>query len=154
MIIDHLVNSPIFRDLSIDEIESIAHFCDFILLEDGVLLLQEDDEDYQSLFLLVSGSLEIVSNKGSAMSDEVALSVQEKDLVGDIAWLTKQTRIASVRTRAVAEIVKINGAALDQFIEDHPKAGCTILRNICVTLCERMKSTNTLLTQLLLNHGL
>jgi len=152
MIIDHLAESHIFSQLGIEDLETIAKFAEFKRLDDNYLLIKEGSEDDFSIYILVSGALEIVSSRDENISSEVVISHQEKDLFGEIAWVTREKRIASVRTHGAAEIIRINGEWLDSFIDDNPKVGCKILRNVSMALCQRIKGNNTLIKQILWNY--
>ncbi len=152
MLIDNIIKSPIFAELKFDEIETIASFSNYMVLDDNHLLISEDDDDDHAIYLLAKGSLEIVSSKDANISSEVVISHQEKDLFGEIAWITREKRTASVKTHGPSDVVRINGDKLDEFILSNPKAGCVILRNVSRSLCERIKGNNILIKQILWNY--
>ena len=152
MIIDHILESPIFSHLKFDELETITAFADYKRLDDNYMLIHEGDEDDHAIYILVSGALEIVSSQNENISSEVVISHQDKDLFGEIAWITREKRTASVRTHGASEVIRINGDSLAAFIEENPEAGCRILRNVSIALCKRIKGNNTLIKQILWNY--
>jgi len=151
MLIEQLKQSSLFQRLDTTALADIATFCKLIELEDGDILLRENDTENNDIFLLLSGSLEIVSNRDENISNEVAISVHEKDIFGEIAWLTGQRRTASVRAHGTSLVIRIDGRSLHNFIEDNPKTGCSILKSVALILSDRVKASNTLVKQILWN---
>lgn len=152
MLIDHLKESTLFSRLEIAALADIAAFCEYIELDDGDVLLREHDPENNDIYLLITGSLEIVSNHDNNISNEITISVHEKDIFGEIAWLTGQQRTASVRSHGPSHVIRIDGKRLHDFIEQNPPTGCDILKSVALILSDRVKASNTLIKQILWNN--
>lgn len=152
MLIDQLKESSLFKPLTTSELADIAAFCELMELDDGDVLLREDDPENNDIFQLLEGSLEIVSNCSKNISNEVAISVHEKDIFGEISWLTGQKRTASVRAHGAAKVIRIDGNGLHKFIDNNPKTGCTIFKSVALVLSERVRESNILIKQILWNN--
>ena len=152
--ISDLEQTNFFRDLSLEQIEEIAPFCELLQLSDGEIMIQEGDKGGNDLFHLLSGSVEIVSNDTSILSNEVVLSKEEKELFGEISWLTNCKRTASVRCRGPVEAIRIEGKALMEFLEKNPDIGFLIMRRVALIMSERIEETDDLMKQILWNTGL
>lgn len=154
-ILYELEHTTLFKDVDFKELGRIAQFCTLHTYGEGDFLLEEHKGrgDFD-LFVLRSGTVEVVSNNSSWVSGEVVLSSQDKELFGEISWLTKKKRTASVRCRSAAEVIRIDGAQLEAFIEANPKAGLTIMRHVALMLGERLSETDNLLKQILWNSGI
>ena len=105
--ISDLEQAKFFYDLSPKQLEEIAPFCKLLQLSDGEIMIQEGGTGGNDLFYLLSGSVEIVSNNTSILSNEVVLSKEDKELFGEISWLTNCKRTASVRCRGPVEVIRI-----------------------------------------------
>lgn len=152
MLIDQLNESSLFNQLETSVLVDIATFSEKIELDDGEVLLRENDPENNDIYLLLSGSLEIISNCDENISSEVAISVHEKDIFGEISWLTGQKRTASVRAHGPCHIIRIDGPKLHHFIDQNPTTGCMILKSVALILSDRVKASNTLIKQILWNN--
>jgi hypothetical protein len=77
---EKLLNLELFEDLSGDEIDEISVFSKMLNLDDGAILIYENDIDRFDLYVLCKGSLEVVSSNADATSAEVVISKDEKDI--------------------------------------------------------------------------
>ncbi len=144
----------VFQGLDSAALTQISSHCQPIELGDGEILVSEHDTTNYDLFALISGKVEILSRGLSHTSSEIALSNQEKDLIGEIAWLTRGQRTATVRCLGDVEAIRINGDALTQYLETNARAAFIIMRNLAKLLATRLSNTDNLLKQLLWNMHL
>ena len=149
--IEILEQTSLFKGLSYEYLEGIASFCVHESLSDGDMLIQEDDTENSDIFILSEGSVEIVSNNTGVTSGEVVLSSEDKEVFGEISWLTNAKRTASVRCHGGAEVIRIDGKKLMQYLEANPGVGFVITRRIATVLSQRMEESNRLLKQILWN---
>lgn len=151
---EELKHASCFQDLNIDQIEIILPCCSQVILNDGDIMIHEGDHNTNDLFILISGEVEIVSNNTNIISHEIVLSKEDKDLYGELSWLTKRKRTASVRCRGDVEAIKIDGNALMQNLEASPELGFKVLYRISLTLAERLDESDSLMKQLLWNTNI
>lgn len=144
----------VFQELDSAALTQIAASCHAIELGDGEILISEHDTKNYDLFALISGKVEILSRGLSHTSSEIALSNQEKGLIGEVAWLTRGRRTATVRCLGEVEAIRINGDALTAYLETNARAAFLIMRNLAKLLATRLSSTDNLLKQLLWNMHL
>lgn len=148
-----LLGAQIFRNVPYQDVEAIRRFSQHVVMDDGEFLIQEDEKEFD-LFVLLRGSVEIVSNQRVAVSEECVLSRNHKELLGEMGWLTQKRRTAAVRCRGTVEAVRIDGVALSQYLVDNPKAGFIVMQNVALLLAERLGGANSLLKQILWNMAL
>lgn len=148
-----LLGAQIFRNVPYQDVDAIRRFSQHVVMDDGEFLIQENDKEFD-LFVLLRGSVEIVSNQRVAVSEECVLSRNHKELLGEMGWLTQKRRTAAVRCRGTVEAVRIDGVALSQYLVDNPKAGFIVMQNVALLLAERLGGANSLLKQILWNMAL
>ncbi|MCW8983026.1 MAG: cyclic nucleotide-binding domain-containing protein, partial [Gammaproteobacteria bacterium] len=107
-----LQQSSCFRDLDTEQLASIILCCERVVLNDGDFMIMEGERDNRDFFVLLSGTVEIVSNNTDTISNEVVLSKEDKDLYGELSWLTGRKRSASARCRGEVEAARVDGNAL------------------------------------------
>jgi len=149
--IEVLERNSLFRGLSDLQLESIADLASRNEYDDGDFLIKEDDKN-TDLYILCNGSVEIVSNNSTKTSGEVVLSSEDKDVFGEINWLTNSKRTAGVRCHGPVEAISIDGAKLMAYLEKTPEVGFIVTRRIARLLSERMEESNRLLKQILWNE--
>jgi CRP-like cAMP-binding protein len=152
--IEDLDSSSFFQDLTVAQLHDISAFCTPLSLGDGDMLIQEAERGQPDLYVLCAGSVEIVSNAAPIISDEVVISKMDKDIFGEIGWLTGSKRTASVRCHGEVRAIQVDGEALTGYLNSHPDVGYMVLRRVSLTLAERMKNTDSLLKQILWNSVL
>jgi len=151
---EELKRSSCFQDLNTEQIASILPCCSEVILNDGDIMIHEGEQDSHDLFILLSGSVEIVSSDSSITSSEVVLSSEDKDLYGEISWLTGGKRTASARCRGDVEAIRIDGTALMRHLENNTEAGFKVLRRIALILSQRLEQSDSLMKQLLWNTNI
>ena len=149
--IEQLAGSSLFGNLEHFTIVEISRFCTRLELVAGDVLISENDGAGFDLYILCDGNVEIVSNHGPASSGEVVLSKRDNDLFGEIGWLLKKKRTATVRCIGDVEAIRIDGENFMQFLENHPDVGFHVMRNMSVLITNRLSETNNLLKQILWN---
>lgn len=149
--IDELANSSICENLDHFTIAEIAKFCVKLELVAGDNLISENDGACFDLYVLCAGNVEIVSNHSNVSSGEVALSKRDTDLFGEIGWLHRKNRTATVRCTGDVEAILINGDKFIQYLEQQPKVGFQVMRNIAQLITKRLSEINSLLKKILWN---
>jgi CRP-like cAMP-binding protein len=144
----------IFKGLTYEQLGNISGFCTRQMHDDGDILIAEGEQDNSDLFILVGGSVEIVSSHASTTSNEVVLSREDKEIFGEISWLTDARRTAGVRCHGNVEAIRIDGHALMNYLEQDTQAGFLVTRQIAILLAQRMEESNRLLKQLLWNRDI
>ncbi len=152
--IEELEKASLFKDLPYLQLEAISQFCQLLNLMDGEMLIRESDKSVSNLYLLCAGAVEIVSSATTITSGEVVISKQDKDLFGEMGWLTNAPRTASVRCHGSVQAIRVDGRALSKYLDSHPEVGFIIMRHIALTLSQRMQGTDALLKQILWNTTL
>jgi len=151
-VIGELDQISLFKDLPYDCLEDISKFCARVHFEAGEFLIVEGDSADPDLFILSDGSVEIVSNNSDRISNEIVLSKEQKEIFGEISWLTNAKRTASVRCHDQVDAIRIDGKALMSYLEERPEAGFIITRKVANLLSKRMEETDKLLKQVLWNR--
>ena len=143
----------IFKGLELDVLDEISDLCDRLNLMDGEVLISENDTESNDLFILYEGRVEIVSNSTGVTSDEVSISKQDKEIFGEIRWISGSKRTATIRCVGSVDAVRIDGDKLFQYLESHPATGYVIMQRISMLLANRLDQTNNLLKQVLWNSN-
>lgn len=154
LIIDQLKETPIFQDLDVQHLEEISRLCKVEQLSDGTVVIEENSDENYDIFIIIKGYLEVVSNTGKCLSDELVLSKQNHGMFGEIGWLKKAKRTASIRSHGHVELIRIDGDRLEEYFDKNNIVGYKVMRRIAINLSNNIKETNTLLKQVLFTENL
>ena len=88
------------------------------------------------------------------LNDEVVISVQDKDIFGEIGWLFQQQRTATVRSYGKSQVIRVNGDELRRYLHEHPRVGYLLMTQMAKHLAKNVTETSNLLKQVLWVHGI
>jgi len=149
--ISELVESSLFTDTEISVLDDILTFSKRKECEDGDVLIEENSTGSFDVFILCEGKVEVVSSSSSSASSEVVISSQEKDELGEISWLLRMRRTATVRCIGEGIVIQIDGDKLMEYFEANKEIGYQFMKKISILLAKRLLNTDDLLKQLLWN---
>jgi signal transduction histidine kinase len=131
---------PLFEELTDEDFAWIADCGDPVELAVGDVLAREG-EPGDAMFVIVTGELEVV--KRSRTADVPIGVVGPGEIVGEMAMLETQPRMASVRAIAATRVVRIRGDVVLQLIRTRPSATLSMLR----TVMGRLRSSEAMLRE-------
>lgn len=154
MIIDQLKLTSLFTDLPLLQLEEVTRLCSYRHLDDGEIVITEKDWDNFDIFIICKGYLEIVSSASKQISDEVVISTKDRGILGEMAWLTKSPRTATIRCHGPVELIQIDGKALEIYLENNTDAGYLVMKRLAIHISNNTRETSDVLKQLLWRENL
>ena len=146
-----LAESSLFSDTNFDVLDDISAFSKRRECSDGDILIEENSAQNFDIFILCEGQVEITSNSSEITSSEIVISSWEKDLLGEISWLLRTQRTATVRCIGETIVIQIDGDKLMDYFESNNEKGYHFMKKIAMLLSKRLVNTDDLLKQLLWN---
>lgn len=108
---------------------------DIVHLQPEDVLLREGEES-SVMYYLNTGSLAIFKRKGNG--EQQIGTIYSGELVGEMSFLDKQPRSATVKAITECELVVIKGEKLEELLDKLPKW----YRVLLITLTERLRKAN------------
>ena len=135
-----LQKSPLLAGLPDEDLDQLVKMSETVTIPAGEVLIVEGGAG-DSAYVILEGELE-VSKRSSGR--DIRLSVRRPgDVIGEMALLTKEPRMASVRANQESKLLKIPAEAFEQLLLAHPTAMLASLN----TVTARLKNTEALLHQ-------
>ncbi|MDF1826261.1 MAG: cyclic nucleotide-binding domain-containing protein [Verrucomicrobiales bacterium] len=126
-------------DFDEEERMQLGGFGDFLTLNEGDVLIEEG-KPQNALFLVIMGSFHVQTD---ATGRPVLLgSMKAGDTVGEVNIFDPGIASASVVSRSIGEVWKIDRSSLEQFLEAHPRSAARFLVNVATQLSKRLRKTN------------
>ncbi len=126
-----------FQSFTDVDIWELMRACDWRKYKQDEYIIQEGDEDH-SFYILLSG---IVSVEKNGLDIE---HLQVGDCFGEMGYLTKTKRTASVRSKSDVSLIQVNSATLDRANES---TQLRFLKVFVQTLIARLTDTTSVLAK-------
>ena len=137
-------STDLFHDLSDEELEIIASAALTRRLGSGDSLCSKGEEG-QSLFVIVSGALNVTRSAGGAPVPLATLRPGES--CGEMSITTGGPRVADLVAVEDSEVLEITRARLDQALAGHPRMAGRFWHSVAVVLARRLERTNNLVAE-------
>jgi hypothetical protein len=112
-----IVVSPLFKDLSVDELVAVIQGLKLLTFERGAVILREGQPG-DSLYMLTSGTVRAFVKKDGKQAPLADLS--EGAFFGEMSVLTGKPRTATIVATNRCELLELDRATLDSIVARHP----------------------------------
>jgi CRP/FNR family cyclic AMP-dependent transcriptional regulator len=133
---NYLQDFSCFRDLSEEQLKTIAQFTDAVCYPPGHVLFQEGKPG-ERLFFLVKGDVEVLYHIGEVGQIHVD-TVSGEEVIGCAALVEPYTYTATERSLTEVEVLEVDAIALRQLMEKDCNLGLSIQQHIIRVLMERI----------------
>jgi CRP-like cAMP-binding protein len=119
-----LVASPLFSDLTEDELLAVVHDLRLLTFEPGDVVVTEG-EPGGSLYIVAAGRVKVFVTSPDGRNVEVG-ELREGDFFGEVSTLSGRPRTATVTAAAPSELLELDKASLDAVARTHPRVRETL----------------------------
>ena len=122
------IRSPLFDDLSADELAAVIQGLDLRSFSPGDLVVTQGEAG-RSLFVVVSGRLKVWVREGAG-SSRCVRTLGGGDFLGEVSLLTGSPRTATVCAASAADLLELEWSRVEEIVRDHPRVA-DVLRSFC-----------------------
>jgi HEAT repeat protein len=115
---------PLFETLPPQDLKQIAEISRERLFSNGEILCHEGEEG-KSLFVIVSGEVEVV--KGTKAERRTLALRGPGEVIGEMAIIESAPRMATLRARGEVRLLVIEGEAFKAILHDRPEVASALL---------------------------
>lgn len=119
--------SALGAELSVNECQVLASVMGAQVFEDGELLVSASGTEH-TLFLLVSGEIEIINELGG--TDEVMYQMQPGEVAGTRAFVDRSPRKATLRAKGRCVVYTLEPYDFESLLETHPRILYKVMRSL------------------------
>ncbi len=135
---------PLFAKLTGDELNELLRAIKPSQLKEGDFLCREGDPS-NAAYVIQSGTLDVFLERKDVSVPLAKLGAN--DVLGEIALLDGQPRTAHVRALSDVNLFEIDRSEFDFLRRNLRPAAYKVIREIAVTLCERVRHSNSIIRQ-------
>ena len=138
-IADLLPNVEMFEGLTDRQLKRVANLFEVrTFQQDEFLFIQGDKADH--LFVVMDGFFEVIVRGSKSSQERVIVSYGMGQSIGEVSYLDRGSRSASVRTASSsATVAVVSFEVFEILCKSYPKIGYRIVRNIATDLSFRLR---------------
>ena len=122
-----------------DEVMLIARYMNLQFFEAGeTVFLQGDRQDYMAF--IVEGQVDIIKESSDNL-ERIVVSLSARTHFGEMSFVDAEPRSASAIARIDTTLLVLTNDNFERLIDEHPKIGIKILRNIAKMISQRLRMT-------------
>jgi HEAT repeat protein len=126
---------PLFADLPPSDLRSIASITEEHSFSDGDAIAEEGDLG-DAMHIIVSGEVSIVVGRSGAGTRTLAVR-SPGDVIGEMAVITSQPRMASLLARGPVRVLTIGQRQFTSILSERPETSLGVMRILCQRLSDR-----------------
>ena len=135
-----LKSIPICKDVASKYIKLLPKLVHHRQYQKNEVIFLEGDPGI-GFYVIQNGNVQI-SQKNKLGKERILTTLSVGDFFGEIALLDSQKRSATAKAISDSSIVAVFKPDLDDFMDQHPRAGVSILRNISLIVAQRLSKLN------------
>ncbi|MGK7344525.1 MAG: Crp/Fnr family transcriptional regulator [Candidatus Nitrospinota bacterium M3_3B_026] len=138
-----LTGCELARDLGPEQVEKLASISVVKEYDGGDSIIREDDTT-RDIFILVDGWVTIeIQRYSSDISVPRLQLLKNRGVVGEFSFVDGSRRSANVTASEKARLLMLPYERMKKLMEADPRLGYTIMKNIAVQLCARIRFANS-----------
>jgi len=147
MIVDTLARTHLFEGVSPEYLQTMISQRTEVNLSANEYLFHQGDVG-KGMYIILEGLIEVVLEPKDTDIKQVIATMEPGNFIGEVCILEPQTRTASVRSKGNAKLLYLDTANFLQHIEDRDPDALRISHNIALTLTQRLKRANEIVSKL------
>ncbi|HBP17163.1 MAG TPA: hypothetical protein DEA08_05120 [Planctomycetes bacterium] len=138
-----LKHSKVFDALSDEQLDRVVALGQVESFPEGAVIVEEDKAG-KSCYFLIQGRVDIEIRSPFGGSDKVQkiATIKRGEMFGELSLVDGFLRSASARAAEAVELLAFENEQLEALMEDDPRIGYQIMRNVANVLSSRIRTTN------------
>lgn len=138
-----LKRSDIFAGLEEAQLDAVCGLAERQRVPEGTVIVEEDQQG-KTCYFIVEGRVDIeIRPPFSGRSPQKLATIKRGEMFGELALVDGFLRSATCRASEEVELLAFANEALERLMEEDPRIGYRIMRNVANVLSSRIRSTNT-----------
>lgn len=137
-----VANIPFFHGVPVSQVSYLLHTCGEILSKEKGDVVCKQDDDNHDVFILLEGKCDVVFS-GRKVGEILPI-----ETVGEMGFVAQSKRSATVRAAVPSKVFVLDKQKFDAFLNEERAISETILKNIILSLNDRIRKSNLLINKL------
>lgn len=136
-----LKRSQVFSGLDDEQLarlHALAEPCGF---EENEVIVEEDKQGVDCYFVL-GGRVDIIIRSPFGSASQKIAQIKRGEMFGELSLVDGFLRSATAKASDPVSALRFSNAKLEELMDDDPRIGFTIMRNLANVLSSRIRNTN------------
>ena len=147
--VDCLMEMPLFDGLRGTELKIVAKHMNYFEIEKDQILFAEGDLGDYVCFIL-SGELHVMKKSPESGQNILIATLTKNRSIGEMSVIDNTNRSATVKAHSRSKIIALTKKGFDLILEDYPKIGIKILKQIARLMSMNLRQTSSRLADSIL----
>lgn len=147
--VDCLMEMPLFDGLRGTELKIVAKHMNYFEIEKDQILFAEGDLGDYVCFIL-SGALDVMKKSPESGQNILIATLTKNRSIGEMSVIDNTNRSATVKAHSRSKIIALTKKGFDLILEDYPKIGIKILKQIARLMSMNLRQTSSQLADSIL----
>lgn len=147
--IQHLHAVPIFQGLSDTDISEVATCMSEVKVKRGELLFRIHEKS-DAAYFIKTGELSAFLQTQQQVQEILKIGVGS--VFGELCLVKPGLRSLTIRANTDCQLLRIDRARFEKLRQQRSAPAYRVIRNICITACDRLRSTNQFI-EVEVEHG-
>jgi len=148
-IVDFLMEMPLFDGLRGPELKIVAKHMNYFEIEKDQILFREGDLGDYVCFIL-SGALHVMKKSPESGQNTLLATLTKNRSIGEMSVIDNTNRSATVKAHSRSKIIALTKKGFDLILEENPKIGIKILKQISRLISMNLRQTSSKLADYIL----
>ncbi len=146
-ILAELKSFPYTSGLDSDQLQLFSGFVELLEYEPDTAVFEEGD-DGDSVYFILNGELDVSMDSDWGEDIKIA-TLTDGSVFGEMSLIDELPRSASITARTKTLVLKLNKINFELILEKHPAIGVTLLKGLAQIVCQRVRESNSSLSEFL-----
>ena len=147
---DIIRQHPLFLDIQDNELRNMLYYFRLVVLHPEEMLIREGIDSSMDVFLILRGNLQVIKNAKTdnesnnarvAPEQFVIAELDAGDLFGELSFIKKTPRSASVKCIKRSNLLALNSDDIESLRREYPSAYGLMMKNLASYLASRLQKT-------------
>jgi CRP/FNR family transcriptional regulator, cyclic AMP receptor protein len=141
--LEMLKRSDVFGGLGDDQLGRILELARPQVFAEGAMIVEEDQKGGSCYFITAGRvDIEIRPPFSGARGPQKIATIKSGEMFGELSLVDGFLRSATARAVEPTEVMAFENTAMEKLMEEDPRIGYRVMRNIANVLSQRIRTTN------------
>ena len=136
-----LKRSQVFAGLDEDQLDRVHALAEAASFAEDEVIVEEDKQGVECYFV-VSGRVDIIVRSPFGNASQKIAQIKRGEMFGELSLVDGFLRSATAKASDPVSALRFSNAKLEELMDNDPRIGFTIMRNLANVLSSRIRNTN------------
>lgn len=144
LIREALTKANLIKGMDEAEVDDLIQIAEEREYSNGISIIREDSKT-RDLYIVLKGRATVtLSIPSGELKEEIVYTMHDGQIFGELSLVDGSPRSASVIAQNIVRTCRFDFDVLNELLEEKPRIGYLLMKNIAVIIAARIRNTNML----------